>query len=137
MATTDRHKKSNGQGHGMNWIRPAKRLAIYLRDGLACSYCGEGVESGAKLTLDHLLPHSMGGSNAETNLVTCCHRCNSSRGNRAVAEFAAGVAAYLNHGITAEDILGHIATTTQRPLDVPAAKALIERRGGFSQALRG
>lgn len=26
---------------GMNWIRQDKRLAIYLRDGLACVWCGE------------------------------------------------------------------------------------------------
>jgi len=37
---------------GMNWIRKEKRLAIYLRDGLACGYCGQSIEDGAKLTLD-------------------------------------------------------------------------------------
>ena len=30
--------------NGSKWIRPEKRMAIYLRDGLACVYCGEGVE---------------------------------------------------------------------------------------------
>jgi hypothetical protein len=121
----------------MNWLRPAKRLAIYLRDGLACGYCGEAVEAGAKLTLDHLTPHSHGGSNDAPNLVTCCHRCNSARGNRDWREFADKTAGYLNHGITAQDIIGHIETTTQRPLDLSAAKQLIAARGGFTQALRG
>ena len=37
---------------GMNWIRQDKRLAIYLRDGLACAWCGNGVENGAKLPLE-------------------------------------------------------------------------------------
>lgn len=136
MATVvDRHSKSGGQGQGMNWIRPVKRLAIYLRDGLACAYCGQAVEDGAKLTLDHLTPHSEGGNNHESNLVTCCHKCNSSRGTRPVDVFAAGVAAYLNHGITAEMILSHIAACMARPLDIPAAKALMERRGGFTAAV--
>lgn len=136
-AATDRHSKSNGQGQGMNWIRPAKRLAIYLRDGLACCYCGEGVEDGAKLTLDHLLPHSQGGSNSEGNLVTACHRCNSARGNRDWREFADKTAGYLNHGITGADITAHIETTVGRALDLHAAKGLIAARGGFSKALRG
>lgn len=133
---TDRHEKSQGQGQGMNWIRPVKRLAIYLRDGLACAYCGEGVEAGAKLTLDHLKPHSQGGCNCESNLVTCCHKCNSSRGNRDLVEFTEKVAGYLNHGVAGEDILAHIETTRNRPLDTKAAKALMESRGGFTKAIK-
>jgi hypothetical protein len=63
-----------------NWIRKDKRLAIYLRDGMACAYCGAGMEMGAMLTLDHLICVSHGGSNGENNLITCCHTCNSTRG---------------------------------------------------------
>lgn len=132
---TDRHAKSSGQGQGMNWIRPVKRLAIYLRDGLACAYCGDGVESGAKLTLDHLKPHSQGGCNCESNLVTCCHKCNSSRGNRALVEFTEKVAGYLNHGVTGQAILEHIQATSAKALDIKAAQALIEARGGFTKAV--
>jgi HNH endonuclease len=132
----DRHTKSNGQGQGMNWIRQEKRLAIYLRDGLACAYCGEGIEQGAQLTLDHVIPHSHGGSNDAVNIVTACHKCNSARGARGIEAFAATVAAYLNHGIVAADILAHIQTTIQRPLDVKAAKALIAARGSWTAAIR-
>jgi len=131
----DRHQASNGQGQGMNWIRKEKRLALYLRDGLACCYCGEGVEDGAKLTLDHLTPYTNGGTNEATNLVTACHRCNSARGARSVEVFAAQVAGYLNHGVTAEAILAHIATTRERAFDLAAAKELIARRGSFSAVL--
>jgi HNH endonuclease len=120
----------------MNWIRPVKRLAIYLRDGLACAWCGESIEDGAKLTLDHLTPHSRGGSNDQTNLVTCCHRCNSSRGNRSVKSFAGACAGYLDHGIAPSDILSHIRQTVRRPLDIAAAAEMISRRGGFTAALR-
>ena len=114
--------------NGMNWIRQEKRLAIYLRDGMACAYCGAKVEDGAQLTLDHLRPHSHGGSNNATNLVTCCGTCNSSRGNRSVKAFAAAVASYLNHGVTAESILAHIYRTTQRTIKLAEAKALLARR---------
>ena len=130
----DRH--SNG-GQGMNWLRPAKRLAIYLRDGLACCYCDQAVEDGAKLTLDHLRPHFGGGSNAATNLVTACHVCNSSRGKRDWKLFAGKVAGYVNHGVTAAAIIAHIDTTRRRKLDVAAAKQLIAHRGGFAAAVRG
>ncbi|KKK72946.1 hypothetical protein LCGC14_2898780, partial [marine sediment metagenome] len=46
MANIASRKEKN---QGMNWIRPEKRLAIYLRDGLACCYCGATVEDGTKL----------------------------------------------------------------------------------------
>jgi hypothetical protein len=119
----------------MNWIRPEKRLAIYLRDGLACCWCGAAVEDGTKITLDHLTAHSAGGSNESSNLVTACHRCNSARGNRSVRVFAGRVAGYLNHGVTAATILSHIRQTTAQPVDVAAARELISRRGGFTAAL--
>jgi len=135
-ATTTRRAQTRATGgQGMNWIRPERRLAIYLRDGLACCYCGEGIEDGAKLTLDHVLPVSKGGSNDAANLVTCCHRCNSSRGTRPVAEFAAAVASYINHGATQEAIIAHVRRVRRRKLDVAGAKELIARRGGFSAAL--
>ena len=124
------------RNQGMNWIRPEKRLAIYLRDGLACCYCGDTVEDG-KLTLDHLRPYASNGSNAPTNLVTCCAKCNSSRGKRSWKLFAGKVAAYLNHGVTATAIVQHVETTRRRSLDVAAAKTLIGRRGGFTAALKG
>jgi len=122
---------------GSKWITRERRLGIYLRDGLACAYCGQGLEDGILLTLDHLVPHIAGGSNDSANLVTACRTCNSARAERPIEEFAARVAGYLNHGITAESIVKHITTTTQRPVDLAAAKALIAARGSFRNALYG
>jgi hypothetical protein len=121
----------------MNWIRQEKRLAIYLRDGLACAYCGDSVENGAKLSLDHLTPHSKGGSNHESNLVTCCTRCNSSRADRPVATFAAAVASYINHGVTAEEIVRHVRNCAARKLTSHRAEAkeMIARRGSAARVL--
>ncbi len=127
----------NKRNQGMNWITPKKRLAIYLRDGLACVYCGASVETGTKLSLDHLVPSSKGGSNGQTNLITCCSHCNSSRGSRPWRKFAAAVAAYINHGATPEAIVNDILKTVRRKLPLAQASELIAQRGGFAAALKG
>jgi HNH endonuclease len=132
-----RNEKSNGQGQGMNWIRQSTRLSIYLRDGLSCCYCGASVENGTQLTLDHLVPYSKGGSNAPANLVTCCQRCNSSRGNRPVATFCRAVAEYVNHGATAGAILAHVRACAKRKLDRATALEMISRRGSVAAVLSG
>ena len=120
---------------GMNWIRQEKRLAIYLRDGLACAWCGASVEQGAKLTLDHIVPHAAGGTNRENNLVTACHRCNSVRADRMVEAFAAATAGYLNHGVTAAEIVAQVQACLSRPLDRAGAKEMIARRGSAARVL--
>lgn len=120
---------------GSKWIRPEKRLAIYARDGFCCAYCGASVEDGAQLTIDHVRPASKGGSNNATNLVCCCSKCNSSRGNRSVAVFARAVAQYLNHDATADEIIRHIHNATRRALPLDDAKALIARRGTVARVL--
>lgn len=126
MARTTR--KADWQG--MNWIRQDKRLAIYLRDGMACVWCGAAVEDGARLSLDHVKPHVEGGDNHESNLVTCCCTCNSSRQDRSVEDFASAVAAYVDRGVTAEEILMRISILTLRPLAPfrAEAKQLMTRR---------
>ncbi len=120
---------------GMNWIRQEKRLAIYLRDGMACAYCGASVEQGAQLTLDHVKPVSKGGCNDASNLVTCCSRCNSARGSRPVSTFAAATAGYLGHGVTGSEIVKHVANCRRRALPMAAAKELIARRGSAARVL--
>lgn len=122
---------------GMNWIRQDARLAIYLRDGLACAWCGDSVENGAQLTLDHLKPHSKGGDNDPSNLVTSCHRCNCSRGNRSVAVFAKAVASYLDHDVKPEEITKHIKECVKRNFKGfrTEAKRLIDLRGSAAKVL--
>lgn len=120
---------------GMNWIRQEKRLAIYLRDGLSCGWCGASLEAGAQLSLDHLTPVSKGGGNDAAHLITCCSRCNSARHDRPVAVFARTVAAYANHGLTAADILTHVRNCRHRRLPIGRAKAMIAERGSAAMAL--
>ena len=130
--------RAKGNWQGMNWIRQEKRLAIYLRDGCACVWCGANVENGAQLTLDHIVGHSKKQDNSATNLVTSCHRCNTSRGTRTVNKFAVAVAEYLNHGVKADAILKHVRNCAARSIKphLVEAKALIARRGSALAALQ-
>lgn len=59
------------------------REMVYERDGHACVYCGDN----SRLTVDHVIPKSRGGSNTTTNLVTCCFYCNSAKGADSVEVF--------------------------------------------------
>lgn len=123
---------------GGKWITPVRRLGIYLRDGMCCVYCGAAVEQdGVRLSLDHLKCHTHGGGNESSNLVTCCSRCNSSRGKRSVAAFCRAVAAYLNHGADPKQIERHVRACAKREVPIAEAKELLARRGGISAALAG
>jgi 5-methylcytosine-specific restriction endonuclease McrA len=54
------------------------RANIFRRDGHECQYCG----SRKHLTIDHIIPKSKGGKTNWTNLITACHRCNVSKGDK-------------------------------------------------------
>jgi hypothetical protein len=56
---------------------------VYQRDGFACVQCGtDGTHAGNDLTVDHITPVSLGGTNDLWNLQTLCRRCNSRKGAR-------------------------------------------------------
>jgi len=135
ILTKGSSRKANWQG--MNWIAQASRLSIYLRDGLACAYCGAGVETGTKLSLDHVVCHSHGGDNRPSNLITCCSRCNSSRANRSLEVFTEAVAAYVNHGVSGRQIRDYIQGQLGKDIKPfrAQAKALIAQRGSAAKAL--
>ncbi len=47
-----------------------------------CGYCDVAeAETGGELTVDHYQPTSAGGDDSEDNLVYCCFRCNSYKGD--------------------------------------------------------
>lgn len=54
------------------------RFEILRRDGHACRYCG-AMAPDVKLTVDHVIPTALGGSDEATNLVTACADCNSGK----------------------------------------------------------
>ena len=123
--------------HGLDKVAKTERLAIYLRDGMACCYCGTGIEDGNPLSLDHITPHSDGGQAVSGNLVTACRKCSSVRGNRSVHDFASDVAQYLD--VDASHIVSHIAACKSRDMGRYRREAaeLIKRRGSYAAALNG
>lgn len=59
-------------------IRAGVRRRVYDRDGHRCVVCG----SEDNLTLDHIVPWSLGGADSVANLQTMCRSCNSRKGAR-------------------------------------------------------
>ena len=43
-------------------------------------------QNKTKLTIDHVIPKSKGGSNSWQNLVTCCKSCNIKKDNKTLEE---------------------------------------------------
>jgi hypothetical protein len=64
---------TNGKG--------SKRTTVYQRDAGQCHYCGRVVPLDEG-TLDHVLPESLGGRDANWNLVWSCAPCNTAKGQR-------------------------------------------------------
>jgi 5-methylcytosine-specific restriction endonuclease McrA len=106
---------------GSKWIRPEKRLAIYIRDGFRCLCCGRDLR-GAKpedIGLDHLDCRSNGGNNESSNLATICKRDNSARGNKPWTK-------YYPKGSHAR-----VRNAVRRNLNLPLAKAIIAGEASF------
>jgi hypothetical protein len=58
------------------------RYEVLRRDNFACRYCG-GSAPDVKLTVDHVQPVSLGGSDDASNLVTACQECNAGKSSAA------------------------------------------------------
>ena len=54
------------------------RFEILRRDNNQCRYCG-ATAPDVKLTIDHVVPTTLGGSDDASNLVTACADCNSGK----------------------------------------------------------
>ena len=121
-------KNGNAANNGGKWLRPDKRLAIYLRDGFACAYCGAILENGdTLLTIDHVVAQDLGGTNDEKNLVTACKSCNSSKSAKSVKAFLACLA---ERGVDVSEVPARIRRITRRKLRRyrKMAKAILKAR---------
>lgn len=81
MTVTEKKRRHSPHQPVGRWIRPQKRFEIYWRDDWRCYVCGDDLCGLPRqhVTLDHLIPLVHGGTNHASNLVTCCHLCNSHR----------------------------------------------------------
>ena len=55
------------------------RRSVFARDDYQCQYCGA---TGRELTIDHVIPKRLGGGASWENLVACCRKCNSKKGDK-------------------------------------------------------
>jgi 5-methylcytosine-specific restriction endonuclease McrA len=62
-------------------IPAAVRRHVYARDDYTCVYCGRR-GNRLRLTIDHVFPVALGGTNDVANLVTACRPCNLAKGAR-------------------------------------------------------
>lgn len=57
------------------------RKNLFARDNHACQYCGVS-RPVHQMSLDHVVPRSLGGKTTWENIVCCCLACNSRKGGR-------------------------------------------------------
>jgi len=65
------------------WDIQLTKQNILRRDHKICQYCGK---TDALMTLDHLIPRSLGGKDTWENLVCACSSCNNKKGDRTPQE---------------------------------------------------
>jgi hypothetical protein len=68
-------------------ISPKVRFEVFKRDSFKCQYCGRCAPE-IVLELEHIEPHSKGGSDEILNLLTSCWECNNGKGARSLADDA-------------------------------------------------
>ena len=57
-------------------VSPGKAKRVFKRDGKKCLKC----RTEENLTVDHIVPASLGGHDGHTNLQTLCKPCNWEKG---------------------------------------------------------
>lgn len=62
---------------------PYSKKNVMIRDGMKCVYCGA---KDVRLTIDHIIPRSMGGKSTFENTVASCKSCNVKKGNKLCSE---------------------------------------------------
>jgi 5-methylcytosine-specific restriction endonuclease McrA len=63
------------------WGIKFNRRNIFARDENRCQYCGHRFPT-SELSLDHVVPRSLGGRTTWTNVVCACTECNKRKGGR-------------------------------------------------------
>lgn len=61
------------------------RFEVFKRDLFTCQYCGKKAPD-VILHIDHVHPHSKGGTNDILNLITSCLECNQGKGARTLSD---------------------------------------------------
>lgn len=78
MLADTSYRRATKHGFVRRGIGSSVRLKVYAQDGYRCLSCGTSDD----LTVDHIYPVSLGGTNELSNLQTLCLSCNISKGAR-------------------------------------------------------
>lgn len=71
-------EKPSRRPDGRQTVPRSLRFQVLRRDNHACRYCG-ATAPDARLTVDHVTPVALGGTNDPSNLVTACADCNAGK----------------------------------------------------------
>lgn len=63
------------------------RKNMYIRDMYQCQYCADMFDA-VDLTMDHVIPRSLGGDTSWENCVTACGDCNHHKGDKLIKPVA-------------------------------------------------
>ena len=66
--------------HGARAVK-FSRIHVAMRDEFRCQYCGR-TDALRRLTYDHVVPRSQGGTACWGNIVMACRQCNGRKGSR-------------------------------------------------------
>lgn len=61
------------------------KYAVFYRDQFTCQYCGIRTNKN-NITLEHILPKSLGGISSFENCITSCNLCNRRKANKSLGE---------------------------------------------------
>ncbi len=71
-------------------IRKDVRSIVFQRDDYTCQYCSK-IFDRENLTIDHVIPLALGGSDEITNYVSACAICNQKKRDMNLASFASQI----------------------------------------------
>jgi 5-methylcytosine-specific restriction protein A len=69
---------SEARGYGPEWRRLS--LAVRARAGNRCERCGQAPTEPYAMTVDHIRPRSLGGTDHPSNLRVLCRSCHQTIG---------------------------------------------------------
>jgi len=83
----NKRRMRNLRNNVVGWHTNKDWDVLKIQYGYTCPSCKIS-EPKIKLTEDHIIPISKGGSDYIENIQPLCHRCNSSKGNRVNTQFS-------------------------------------------------
>lgn len=105
-----------------------QKKSVYAKCNGKCAICGKPVKF-KKMTIDHIMPLSRGGTNDIKNLQLACKRCNSMKSNMTMDDMMGQISEILKYNRKRKLIEKRNRTSRMRPKVVQYGYQLL---GGMS-----